>query len=109
MFTDVTSSRLFPDVTRRFSRQSDRPPLVMNGLRAAGYMLRHQLASGQAAGSPLAAPLVRTINNNSNEVSRDARATGCPAGRLTRLRPAEPSCRGGDLFPNPLCCGDSLT
>ncbi|XP_043189397.1 eIF-2-alpha kinase activator GCN1-like isoform X4 [Amphibalanus amphitrite] len=50
--------------------QSDRPPLVMNGLRAAGYMLRHQLAAGRAAGSPLATPLVRAINNNSNEVKQ---------------------------------------
>ncbi|XP_037092852.1 eIF-2-alpha kinase activator GCN1-like [Pollicipes pollicipes] len=51
--------------------QADRPPLVMNGLRAAGYLLRHQLSSAQgAAGSPLLAPLVRSINNNSNEVKQ---------------------------------------
>jgi len=50
--------------------QADRPPLVMNGLRAAGYMLRHQMATGQAAASPLLPPLVRSINNSSNEVKQ---------------------------------------
>ena len=68
--------------------QSDRPPLVMNGLRAAGYMLRHQLAAGQAAGSPLMSPLVRAINNNSNEVTTLHHSPPClwlPGGQRTAV------------------------
>ena len=64
-------------LTESVCPQSDRPPLAMNGLRAAGYMLRHQLAAGQAAGSPLTTPLVRAINNNSNEVTHRPAVPGC--------------------------------
>lgn len=48
---------------------ADRVPVVMNGIRACGYLLSYLQLSEKSLPAPLVTLMVRSMNHSSNEVS----------------------------------------
>ncbi|XP_034188694.1 lethal (3) 80Fj [Osmia lignaria lignaria] len=49
---------------------ADRVQIVMNGVRACGYLFQHLMNEGQPIPQQILSPFVRSMNNNSNDVKQ---------------------------------------
>ncbi|XP_043262082.1 eIF-2-alpha kinase activator GCN1 [Colletes gigas] len=49
---------------------ADRVQIVMNGVRACGYLFQHLMNEGESIPQQILSPFVRSMNNNSNDVKQ---------------------------------------
>lgn len=49
---------------------ADKVQIVMNGIRACGYLFQHLMMQGETIPQTVLGPFVRCMNNNSNEVKQ---------------------------------------